>query len=98
FAKRKRLPFYEISAVTGQGVKDLTWAMAHEVRDLREGKVPEITFEEEEPTPRPRTSKKKAADRKKAPAKKKPAAKKKVVAKKAPRKAAAKKKRTARSR
>jgi GTP-binding protein len=91
FAKRKRVPFYEISAVTGQGVKDLTWAMAHEVRDLREGRVPEITFEEEKPAPRARTAKKKTAAKKKAPATKK------AAAKKSSRKAAAKK-RTARSR
>ena len=30
-----------MSAVTGEGVKDLAW-YAHEVRDLREGKTPEL--------------------------------------------------------
>src|SRR3954469_9476640 len=28
FAKRKRMPLFPISAVTGEGIKDLTWAMA----------------------------------------------------------------------
>jgi GTP-binding protein len=45
FAKKKRLPFYEISAVTGQGIKDLTWAIASEVQDLREGRMPEIVIQ-----------------------------------------------------
>lgn len=42
FAKKSRLPFCEISAVTGAGIKELTWAMANMVRDLREGRSPQI--------------------------------------------------------
>jgi GTP-binding protein len=34
-AKRRKLPFYEISAVTGQGVQQLKYAMAERVRELR---------------------------------------------------------------
>jgi GTP-binding protein len=94
FAKKRRIPFYGISAVTGEGVKDLTWAMAHEVRDLREGRVPElhtktVRLEEAKPAPKPRAAKKKA------PAKKKVAAKKTV--KKSSAKKTAAKKRTAKS-
>ncbi len=39
FSRKKRLPFYEISAVTGTGIKELAWTMAHCVRDLREGRA-----------------------------------------------------------
>jgi GTP-binding protein len=35
FAKKKRLPFYAISAVTGQGVDELKYAMWDEVKKLR---------------------------------------------------------------
>jgi GTP-binding protein len=35
YAARKRLPFFEISAVTGQGVKELQWAMARYVEQVR---------------------------------------------------------------
>uniref|UniRef100_A0A7V5CSU0 GTPase Obg n=1 Tax=Acidobacterium capsulatum TaxID=33075 RepID=A0A7V5CSU0_9BACT len=35
-AKRRKLPFYEISAVTGQGVQQLKYAMAERVRELRQ--------------------------------------------------------------
>ncbi len=35
YAARKRLPFFEISAVTGQGIKELQWAMARYVEDVR---------------------------------------------------------------
>ena len=34
-AKRKRLPFYAISAVTGQGVDELKYAMWEQVKKLR---------------------------------------------------------------
>jgi len=34
-AKRRKLPFYEISAVTGQGIPQLKYAMAERVRELR---------------------------------------------------------------
>ena len=99
FAKKKRLPFFPISAVTGEGVKDLTWAMAHEVRDLREGRTPEfqtkeIVLEADKPSPKPRTKKTTMA-------KKKSPTKKKVASRKAAKKTAAKKtaarKRTAKS-
>ncbi len=36
FAQKKRLPFYEISAVTGQGIPELQWAMARYVQQVRE--------------------------------------------------------------
>jgi GTPase len=49
FAKRKKLLLYPISAVTGEGVKELVWAMAHMVRDLREGRAPEVVLEEATP-------------------------------------------------
>ena len=35
YAARKRLPFFEISAVTGQGIKELQWAMAKYVEQVR---------------------------------------------------------------
>lgn len=89
FAKKKRLPFYEISAVTGTGIKELSWAMAHMVRDLREGKTPVIELEKMEPV-KPRVVKKKSAAKKKA-------APRKSAAKKSIKKAAANK-RTTRSR
>jgi len=34
-AKRKKLPFYAISAVTGQGVDKLKYAIGDRVRELR---------------------------------------------------------------
>lgn len=76
FARRKRLPFYGISAVTGQGVKDLTWAMAHHVRDLRAGRVHEFAFGEEKTAPGKRgAATKKSAAKKKSTASR-PASKK----------------------
>lgn len=88
FAKKRRLPFYEISAVTGAGIKELSWGMAHMVRDLREGKPPVIELEENKPV-KPRVVKKKSVAKKKAPTRK-------PAKKKAAKKAAAKK-RTSRS-
>jgi GTP-binding protein len=35
FAKRKKLAFYEISAVTGSGINALEWAMANRVEEVR---------------------------------------------------------------
>src|SRR5512147_1036137 len=35
YAARKRLPFYEISAVTGKGIPELQWAMARYVEQVR---------------------------------------------------------------
>jgi GTP-binding protein len=86
FAKKRRIPFYGISAVTGEGVKDLTWAMAHQVRALREGRTIERVVEEERPAPKPPVARKKVG------AKKKVVVKKKAVAKKTPAKRTAKKK------
>jgi len=63
FAKRKKLALYLISAVTGEGIKELTWAMANMVRDLREGRTPEVVIEEKPGKP--------SVVRKKAPAKRK---------------------------
>jgi GTP-binding protein len=82
FAKRKRLPLYSISAVTGEGIKDLTWAMAHRVQALRDGRELEVNLPEEKPAPKPRATKKKKSAAKKAPAK----AKKKTAAKKSAKK------------
>ena len=35
FVARKKLEFYEISAVTGEGIRDLEWAMARYVEEVR---------------------------------------------------------------
>ncbi len=35
FARRKKLPFYEISSITGAGLEKLKWAMANKLEDLR---------------------------------------------------------------
>jgi hypothetical protein len=35
FVDRKKLEFYEISAVTGEGIKELEWAMARYVEEVR---------------------------------------------------------------
>jgi GTP-binding protein len=71
FARRKKIPLYEISAVTGEGIKELTWAMAHMVNDLRAGKTPELKLEDE-PEKKPRSTKKESSS-KKGPAPKVPA-------------------------
>jgi GTP-binding protein len=44
FAKRRKLEFYAISAVTGQGIDDLKWALAKHVRQARSVEVPEPIF------------------------------------------------------
>jgi GTP-binding protein len=42
FAKRKKLPLYEISSVTGAGLEELKWAMAKKVEEVRRsGEQPE---------------------------------------------------------
>ena len=64
FARRKKLPLFPISAVTGLGIKELTWAMANMVSDLRAGRTPEITIKEDKPASKPRAAKKKSAPRK----------------------------------
>jgi GTP-binding protein len=38
-AKRKKLPFYAISAVSGLGVEALKYAIGKEVHDLREREI-----------------------------------------------------------
>jgi GTP-binding protein len=43
-AKRRKLEFHAISAVTGEGVEDLKWAIAKYVREAREVEVPEPIF------------------------------------------------------
>jgi GTP-binding protein len=35
FAKRKKLPFHEVSAVTGSGIDALLWAMANRLEEVR---------------------------------------------------------------
>jgi GTP-binding protein len=67
FAKKKKFPLYSISAVTGAGIKELTWAMAHIVRDLREGRTPETEVADAQPEPK--RAIKKAAVKKKTPTK-----------------------------
>jgi GTP-binding protein len=49
YAKKRKLPLYPVSAVTGEGIGDLTWAIAHRVRDLRESQLSEIRIEEPVP-------------------------------------------------
>ncbi|MGE5112354.1 MAG: GTPase ObgE [Acidobacteriaceae bacterium] len=39
YAVRKRLPFFEISAVTGKGIPELQWAMARYVEQVREAEA-----------------------------------------------------------
>ena len=36
YCTRYKLPLYAISAVTGEGIEKLTWAMAHRLQELRE--------------------------------------------------------------
>jgi GTP-binding protein len=59
FAKKKRLPFYAISAVTGEGVEALKYAMWEQVQKLREQEAAESAehdtgFDIVTPTPRRR--------------------------------------------
>ncbi|HEV3151683.1 MAG TPA: GTPase ObgE, partial [Acidobacteriaceae bacterium] len=44
-AKRRKLPFYAISAVTGQGVDALKYAIAAEVKQAREAERESATQE-----------------------------------------------------
>src|SRR5262249_24543989 len=37
FAKKKKLAFYEISAVTGQGIPALMYALGNQVKEVRAG-------------------------------------------------------------
>jgi GTP-binding protein len=78
FARRKKLSLFPISAVTGQGIKELTWAMANMVSDLRAGRTPQIAIEEDRPVPKPRSPNKKAPGKKSA----KKAVKKRTLKKK----------------
>jgi GTP-binding protein len=86
YASRKRLPFYEISAVTGRGIPELQWAMANYVNKVREaelkGEGVDIRLPKEEAPRKLRPAAKKAA--RKAP--------RKLAKKTAGRKAATKKK------
>ena len=43
-AKRRRLDFFAISSVTGQGIEDLKWALAKHVRESRVVEVVEPVF------------------------------------------------------
>ncbi len=64
YAERKRLPFYEISAVTGKGVPELQWAMARYVQQVREaegrGESPDIRLPKVEKLVRVKTTRKPA--------------------------------------
>jgi len=42
--KRRKLEFYPISAVTGQGIEDLKWALAKHVREARNVEAPAPVF------------------------------------------------------
>ncbi len=42
YCKRKKLELYAISAVTGEGVEELKWAMAKRVEKVREEKAPDV--------------------------------------------------------
>ncbi len=44
YAKRRKLEFHAISAVSGQGIEDLKWALAAHVREARVVEVPEPVF------------------------------------------------------
>ena len=43
-AKRRKLEFFAISAVTGLGIEDLKWALAKRVREARSVEAPEPVF------------------------------------------------------
>jgi len=43
-AKRRKLEFHAISAVTGQGIEDLKWSLAKHVREARDVEAPEPVF------------------------------------------------------
>jgi GTP-binding protein len=99
YAERKRLPFYEISAVTGQGIPELQWAMAKFVQQVRDadarGEKIDIRLPREEaPARKPVQKVEKKAVAKKSIAKKAPAKKAKKTARKP---AATKKKRPAKA-
>ena len=65
YADRKRLPFYEISAVTGKGIPELQWAMARYVQQVRDaearGDRPDIRLPKEEKPVRVKTARKSPA-------------------------------------
>jgi len=44
YAKRRKLEFFAISAVTGEGIENLKWALAKHVRESRVVEVPEPIF------------------------------------------------------
>ena len=43
-AKRRKLEFHAISAVTGEGIEDLKWSLARHVREARSVETPEPAF------------------------------------------------------
>ena len=43
-AKRRKLEFHAISAVTGEGIEDLKWSLAKHVREARDVETPEPVF------------------------------------------------------
>jgi GTP-binding protein len=44
FAKRRKMEFFAISSVAGEGIEDLKWALARHVRESRVVEVPEPIF------------------------------------------------------
>ena len=64
FAKRKKLDFYPISAVTGEGIEAVKWAMARKVADVR--RAPVLSLEDSEESEAVPVKKKSAPQKKKA--------------------------------
>ena len=90
FAKRKRLPLYEISAVTGAGLNELKWAMANKLRESRDAaQVEEATIDLDEPAParKPARSKKPAKTARRASSKTRPKKPARTAVKKSAKKA-----------
>jgi GTP-binding protein len=59
FAKRKKMECYPISAVTGEGIEDLKWAMARKVEEVRRQPVADISREAKEPESEPTPTRRK---------------------------------------
>jgi GTP-binding protein len=92
FAERKKLPFAEISAVTGTGVQKLKYTIGKMVREIREGKYISLEAPREAPSRKMRKPKRIAKPSRKAKAQRTLS---KTARKKSMRKAVAKRKSTA---
>jgi GTPase len=49
YCTRKKLPLFAISAVTGEGIEKLKWAMAQKLEELRTSPVPQPAMTAEPP-------------------------------------------------